>query len=285
VDGSGLMIANSTNPATETWSWEVCLRDLSYCAPFATGQTVSTNGAPARTKFRATSSLGAVALTPAWNGNAKPVSAPSATGRIRANELVTPVPGAWAGGWDGGVHITQLAACTDRAGTECIVIADRSYVGGCPDGAAVIDPAFTGDYLRVADNFYGPDPISPGVAVGRYHAERDLANPTTSVAIVGRIALATGPRTETCGPGEHKPVRIDRHGAAIAQCLRPCSVTLTARGEDEFLRRGRDLPSLRSAKLSFRPRALIRLEGHRVRITAEVDGERVARRTIRTHAR
>jgi hypothetical protein len=137
----------------------------------------------------------------------------------------------------------------------------------------------------VADNFYGPDPVFPGIAVRRYHAVRHLASPTTSVAIVGRIADARGPRTETCGPGEHEPVRIDRHGVAIAECLRPCSITLTARGEGESLTRRQDLPRLEQAKLAFRPRALIRLDGHRVRITAQVDGERVARRTIRTRAR
>lgn len=201
-DGSGELIANSQmNPPGETWSWQTCALDLSGCTPFATGQNITTGNAGANTVFDAISSAGATASSPAWYGNAVSIAPPSVTGIVRANELVTPAPGTWDGGWAGDAHFTQLAACADAQGTACTTLTDIHYPGGCANGTAVLDPAFTGEYLRVADQLVGPNPVIATYAVSSpYGPGAWAAGPTTSVAIVGQIAPATGPRTATCGP-------------------------------------------------------------------------------------
>jgi hypothetical protein len=105
----------------------------------------------------------------------------------------------------------QLAACVTAAGADCTTLTDPDFPGGCPNGAAVIDPEFAGQYLRVADQTYGP---------GSIFALQDDSSPydqavwpaaaTTAVAIVGRIA-----------PSSEQPA---------ANCAVPLPVTVTSRG-------------------------------------------------------
>jgi hypothetical protein len=51
---------------------------------------------------------------------------------------------------------TQLAACETPGGEECISLTEPKFIDGCGNEAAVLDPAFAGDYLRIADIRYGP---------------------------------------------------------------------------------------------------------------------------------
>jgi hypothetical protein len=202
-DGSGRMIVNSQlNPESETWSWEACDASLVSCAPFAQGRIVSTAGSTPPTVFRAVSSRGLTALSPVWRGRVAAVRRPSVRGRIEANRLVTPLAGKWRAGWKGGYDEFQLAACLEPSGRECTTLTHPNYPRQCPDTAVVLDPAFTGWYLRVADRRLGPGPrIMLAYAVGSpYGHEIWSRNRTTSVAIVGRIAPATRPRTVGCGP-------------------------------------------------------------------------------------
>jgi hypothetical protein len=165
-DGTGQMIVNSqSNPPGETWAWEKCSVDLATCLAFGTGREQSTADAEAEVVFRARSSLGAVAVSPVWHGPLQSKTPPSVSGSINANALVTPEPGQWQGGWEGDTHYAQLAACRDPAGTDCITLTDLHYGQGCPNGAAVLDEALVGRYLRVADRDLGPDPVFAADAV------------------------------------------------------------------------------------------------------------------------
>lgn len=206
ADGSGTMIVNSqTNRPGETWSWVACTADLSSCAAFGVGRIITTLGATPGTVFRATSSMGAVALSPLWKGNVMARRLPTVRGTVRANRLVTPFPGIWGGGWNGDVHLTQLAACSARSGVGCVALTDARY-RGCANGAAVLDRAFTGEFLRVADQDLGPNPVFPAVALSSPYGARVWAGgPAISVAIGGRIAPATGPRSLACGPRPRPP--------------------------------------------------------------------------------
>ena len=202
-DGSGLLIANSqTNPQDETWSWQACASDGSDCQPFSSGRVVSTGSARPGTVFTATSSYGATAVSPEWHGDVSPTRAPSVSGSVRANALVTPVLAEWQGGWVGDFDETQLAACANPDGTECTSLTDSHYVGNnCPNGSAVIDPAFTGRYLRVADQRDGRNTGFADYGMSSpYGAAIWQQGNTTAVSVVGQIAPATGGREADCGP-------------------------------------------------------------------------------------
>lgn len=282
VDGTGAINANSqSNPPGETWSWESCAPDLSSCIPFASGRSISTTGADPDTVFRTMSSNGATALSPIWHGDAASVTPPSITGVIRANELITPVLGTWNGGWDGGAHFTQLAACASAQGTDCITLTDIHYPDGCPGGAAVLDASLTGEYLRVADRLLGPNPVVPGYASNSpYGRDVWVPAPTISTAIVGRIAPATGPRTATCGPPPLPSARLSKRGIATVECLRGCRVALVAKRGLLTARRVRKLPSLSSVTLQLSRAARERLGRGRVLMSVKIDGKRVARRAV-----
>ena len=155
---------------------------------------------PAKRRFQATSNYGATTTSPVWRGRPSPLTPPSIRGALRANELVTPVPGSWRGGWSGDLNLTQLAACRTRQGRHCTTLTHTNYLYPCPRGAAVLDPAFTGQYLRVANLRIGPNTGMLDYGVGSpYGHEIWVADPVTSVAIVGRIVKATGPREDACG--------------------------------------------------------------------------------------
>lgn len=199
--GGGVMIANGlSNPEGQTWSWDACKPGLKECTAFAHGQIVSTGGAPPRTIFRATSSGGASALSPLWRGRVSEKGPPTVLGPVRANELVTPVPGTWQGGWARGVDWMQLSACVTPKGSECTTLTNLQYLKGCEDSAAVLDPVFVGRYLRVADSHLGPDPGFRDYGVSTpYGWPVWRRTQQLSVATVGKIAPASGDRTEMCG--------------------------------------------------------------------------------------
>jgi hypothetical protein len=223
ADGRGSMIANSqTNPDGEIWSWEVCMPDLSSCAAFASGRIVTTAGASVKRRFRVTSNLGATATSPVWRGKPDPLTPPSIRGPLRANELVTPISSRWRGGWNGDRNLTQLAACRSRRGRQCTTLTDTHYPDACPRGAAVLDPAFTGQYLRVANFRIGADTGILDYRVGSpYGHEIWAADPVTSVAIVGRIASATNPRRAECGAPPLLEASISESGRSGGPQLAP----------------------------------------------------------------
>jgi hypothetical protein len=141
-----------------------------------------------------------MAVSPLWSGKPAPSTPPSIKGPIRANELVTPISSRWRGGWRGDRDRTQLAACRSPRGRHCTTLTHTNYPEACPRGAAVLDPQFTGQYLRVANHRLGPDTGMLAYAVGSpYGHEIWRRDATTSVAIVGRIAKAVGPRRNSCG--------------------------------------------------------------------------------------
>lgn len=201
-NGSGFLIANGrSNPEDQTWAWQACSTNLSSCTPFGKSRTVDTSGAGPNTRFRATSSYGVTGVSSIWRGRVKPLSPPAITGIVRANERVTPVAALWQGGWSDDYDLFQLAACESPRGLRCTTLTDLNYPDGCPHGAAVLDPQFTGGYLRVANRRIGAGTAFLDFAVPTpYGRGIWAADRITSVTIVGRIARATGPHTVKCGP-------------------------------------------------------------------------------------
>jgi hypothetical protein len=292
-DGSGEMLVNGHgNPPDQIWSWEVCAPVLSSCTSFATGQIVETTGAPSETVFKATSNYGgATALSPVWHGNASSLTPPTVTGVVRANELVTPVSGQWSGGWEGGVDYMQLSACSSPTGEDCTTLTHSHFPDRCPNEAAVLDPAFTGQYLRVANWRLGAGPIAaPSYAVSSpYSGEAWATGTTISAAVVGRIASATGPRTVHCGAPPLVKAFISKRGVAAVRCGRSCHAVLVAKRGQRTIRRARKLAPSRAARgTQQRPerwwiprQALLHagLSGP-IKFFVEVDGKRVAQRTV-----
>lgn len=283
------MITNSqTNPDSEIWSWQACAPDVSNCKPFATGRIVSTNGAAAETVFRATSSFGATALSSVWHGNPVATGPPSVSGTVRANELVTPVAGQWRGGWAGGGDRFQLSACATPTGTRCTTLTHSNYPRACHDTAVVLDPYFTGWYLRVADQRLGAGSYAmPLYAVGTpYGYEVWEPGPTVSFAVVGRIEPATQGRAASCGAPPLVEASISKRGEATVTCGLGCRIALIARHGRQGVRLVREVAPPGPGRLRgpailriSRPR-LIRLGSGRVRMSVVIDGRRVARRTI-----
>jgi len=201
ANGSGFLIANSqTNPEDETWVWQACSADLSSCVSFGQGGTISTSSARPNTRFRATSSYGATAVSSLWRGSLRPLEPPTVTGTLRANMRVTPGPSQWHGGWTDDYDVFQLAACESPKGLRCTTLSDLHYPGGCPHGAAVLDPQFTGSYLRVADQRIGAGTAFYDIRVPTPYGRKIWAADRMTSVIVGRIAQATGPRMVRCGP-------------------------------------------------------------------------------------
>jgi hypothetical protein len=283
ADGSGTLSANADgNPPEQTWSWQACAPGLSSCTPFAAGRSITTAGAAPNTLFRATSSLGASAPTPVWHGEIAALTPPSVAGVVRANRFVTPVLGSWSGGWDGDVHLTQLAACANADGTGCTTLTDLNSIG-CKGGAAVLDAVFTGRYLRVTDQDVGPNPIFAAYAVtSPYYSRTWVAAASTSVAVVGRIAPASGPRTVHCGPSPlpFAKASLSRRGVAAVQCPYGCLVALIGKRGSRTVRLMRDLPRHSRVSLRLSPTALTRLGRGRILLSVEINGTRAARRTV-----
>jgi hypothetical protein len=282
-DGEGLMNVNSgTNPPGETWSWEVC-DDAYVCTPFGSGRQLTTAGAAAEVRFEATSSLLASGFSRVWHGAVTSLGPPSVTGAVRANELVTPVPGQWAGGWEGDYDDYQLAACTDAAGADCVTLTDLHYTRGCPGGGAVIDPVFVGRHLRVADKRFGAESVFPAYAVeSPYGGQTWLQRAETSVAMVGQIAAPAGRRTNQCGapPLTKRAASITRRGYGFVRCGLGCRAVLVARTGSKRARVAADVhASFGSRRLRLRQGALADWQGA-VTFVVKLDGKRAARRTL-----
>lgn len=315
-DGTGsLSVGSQTNPPGETWSWDVCAADGTSCVPFATGTTISTAGAPPNTVFQATANDGPTATSPVWAGSLVSISQPSVGGPIRANALVTPIPGGWTGGWPADYHETQLAACTDALGTQCTTLTDTHFVGGCVGGAAVIDPAFTGRYLRVADHIVGPNELTAAYAVtSPYSSAIWPADPRTSVAVVGVIAPATGPPTATCavpydggagppvtspgpvsptpspgpvlppsGTAKHQPsatATVSATGVAVVHARARCSVTVEASRGRTHVHVKRTLAASKTVAIRLPSALLRRLGSGRVVFSVLVNSVRRTTRVV-----
>lgn len=221
-DGSGRILTNNGSAP----EWMACAPDRSNCYPFANGRDITTTGAPPNVVFWAGESW----LSPVWYGTVQSVGLPSLSGKLKANQLVTPVAGSWQGGWATDRDETQLAACQSRSGTDCETLTDPRYPRGCSGGAAVLDPEFTGLYLRVADRRVAADAIPSLQAVtSPFGQEIWNSSPTTSVAVVGRIAAASGPREAKCGPPPLVRITISSKGIAKVKCGLGCRASLRAR--------------------------------------------------------
>ena len=289
-DGTGQMIANSqTNPADESWYWEVCAAGLTSCRSFADGRIVNTAGAPANSVFRATSSYGASALSPLWRGTISRASPPSVKGIVRANEPVTPTAGRWNGGWKGEYGEYQLAACASRSVNHCITLTDPHYPESCEDSAAYLDPAFVGRFLRVAEARVGAGPhlrLDYGVATP-YSKGVWKKSPVVAAAYVGRIKPATRGRTADCGPPPLIEASISTQGTAKVSCGLGCRATLlAAETRQSFAHIGRTIPRPKSpastepVSMQFPEGTLENRGPGPIRIILEVNGRQQASRTI-----
>jgi hypothetical protein len=281
TDGSGRLIVNDESEP----EWQSCKPDLSACSPFATGQEINTDGAPPETVFWD----GEDKLSPVWYGNVSAVTAPSVSGDIRANEIVIPIPGEWRGGWEGDHNRMQLSACASPTGEDCIAFLHSDYVNGLPDGAALIDPAFTGRYLRVANRRSGAGIVFVHAEPWPYPREAVWpADTLTSVAIAGQIAPATHPLLIDAAPPPLIRAWISKRGVATVRCEGlACRAVLIAGRKGRRARTVRELPAInpdipvkKLPRLRLRHRARIRLGSGRIRMTVKVNGTRAARRTL-----
>lgn len=291
--GGGVVFANSPAPAGKPWSWSICDASGANCRPFGSGQEIQVGRAPAGVTFKLSGSQGTT-LTPVWNGPLTLLSGPSVTGTVEANSLVAPVLARWGGGWTGDyAHYVQLAACASSDGRECTSLTDEEFGGECRHGGTVIDPIFTGWYLQVSMQLVGPGSAFAEVAYSTpYRRSAREAGPQTAVAMVGRIAAAKHPRTDPCGPPPLDPrvsprapipvqaATISTSGVAQVACWAdPCIAVLKARHGRAI--RAKRLTFLKPGrwKASIKPSAVI--ERGRVRYTLSVDGEVLARRTLK----
>ncbi|HEU4463273.1 MAG TPA: hypothetical protein VFR75_11840 [Solirubrobacterales bacterium] len=210
-------------------------------------------------------------------------------GTVRANELVVPLPGHWIGGWDGDVNWTQLAACRSPSDEGCTTLTHRHYVGGCRNGAAVIDPIFAGRYLRVAARRVPAHTPELAYAVGSpYTPEIWPAGPTVAVAFIGRIQRETGPPASGCGPSPLVEASISRRGVATVRCGLSCRATLVAQQGRRRASVSRKLAALPEGtrseaglpQLRLSPGKLKRFEPGRARFVVKVYGRAFASRNL-----
>lgn len=293
-DGSGRLFANTGG---DSMPWESCSPDLTDCVPFGSGREITTAGAPPDRVFRVGIG-GSAGRSPLWRGNVASLGPPSVRGAIRANELVTPIPGQWSGGWEGEPDFMQLSACPTASGENCVTLTHSHFPGRCAEESAVLDPAFVGDYLRVADLRAGAGPhYMLMYAVGSpFGLDLWVPGPRLSAAIVGRIAPATGPRTATCGPPPLNSASISKTGVATVECGLGCRAELIARYGRLKARGMRKLARERALPLRLGERPIplrgptkLKLPGWMsvgtgegsVHLTVRIDGKPVARRSVK----
>ena len=287
ADGSGRLYVNSSpGPLSPDWSWEACTSSLSSCQHFATGGDIGTGSAPPNTVFRV-SRAGELGVSPIWHGSLGVVEPPSVSGAIRANELVTPIPATWSGGWDGDFDQTQLSVCWTPTGERCISLTEPKYTRGCGQDATVLDPAFTGKYLRIADQRYGPGTMfTMEAAVSPYGHEIWQAAGSTAVAMLGRIKASNGPRSTNCGPPPLIEASISATGEATVRCGLGCRATVIVRqgkARVRVMRKVTAVPRLgfgREVALRLSDRAIEALEPGRAHVVVKVNGAMAARRTV-----
>ncbi len=278
-----------TKPPTWTPAWQICNAAGEACGPYGLGDRIDVGGSPAGSRFKALGADGTTfALSPVWNGALALRTGPRARGAVRANRLITPLPAVWNGGWADDGAETQLSACPTAGATGCITLAE-SRESPCA-GAAAIDPDFTGWYLRVASGVYGPDNSFAVAGGADEHAEHAWqTGPTSAVAVLGRVARATGRRTSSCGPTlvpglpprEALNVRyaeIETDGLAIVSCSTFCPVAerAAAGGRQAVAKAG----GTGEIELRIPGPALARLGHGRIRYMLSVYGHPVARSVI-----
>lgn len=281
-DGGGELWAQETEREGHGWKWEACDVHLSSCVPYAAkGNEATTANAMPETIFRATSSAGLSAVSPVWHGNVRAVEPPTVHGEVQANQLVRPIPGRWNGGWAGDYDWMQLAACKTAIGEGCTTLTDMHYNGGCAHDAAVLDRAFTGYYLRVADRRVDRNAGIALYAISTpYAGELWEPGPLISVAMVGRIGPASGPRAAKCGPPPIvERAAILKSGEALISCVLGCKATLVA------ARRGRQVKAhsrvgAAGKTLRLSTRKLMHLGSGRARMVVFLDGKRAAHRSV-----
>jgi hypothetical protein len=280
-DGSGKIFMNSS----ATPSWKACKPDLSECTPFASGGEFNTGDAAPNTVFWGGENI----LTPVWQGRLQAVSPPSVQGAIRGNEVVTPIAGSWIGGWEDDRDELTVSICDTAAGTGCFTINYEGHEEECGAGGAVmIDPAFAGRYLRVIDRRHGSGTIFAGVGHPTYYQSEELPEGATiSVAVLGRIAKASGPPKVHCGPPPLIHASISDDGTANVTCaIVGCHIAVIARSGRQVIRLAKRIRPMRTrrepgtAALRLPLSAITRLEGKRVQITVQVNGEKAAVRAV-----
>lgn len=281
-DGSGELWVQEAEREGRGWRWEACDVALTRCDPYAKGSEATTGAVAPETVFRARSGAGSTGTSPVWHGNVKSIGAPAVRGEARANELVTPVAGRWSGGWDGDHDWLQLAACSTPSGEDCITLTDQHYNGSCANEAAVIDPEFVGDYLRVADRRVDAEAGILLYAVGSPYSRSNAwePGPLVAAAVVGRIKPANGPRAAKCGP---PPIvaraSISKGGVAKIDCSLGCRATLLAeQGGRRARARAREVFS---DSLRLPARKARRFGSRLVRLTVLLDGRAAAHRSVR----
>jgi hypothetical protein len=246
-DGTGRLIVTGGAPS---FTWEQCTADLSVCTVAGTALDFSFGNAPDGTVFRRPGASPAE-VSPVWHGNVTLAAPPSISGALRVDELVTPIPATWLGGWEGDIDQTQLAACATPNGERCTSLTDPKYVGGCERGGTVLDPAFVSDYLRVADLTTGPGAASTlEAAISPYGHPIWPAAGNTAVAMVGRIGPATHRGHPACGPPRQVEAWISSRGIAKVSCVLGCEATLVGRHGRRTVRSTLKVPSSGAPKIA-----------------------------------
>ncbi len=275
-------------------TWEACSSRLTECRPWGRGREIGTGGAPAGTVFRVRNAIGEEAVTPEWKGPLRQLAPPRVVGALQANDYVSPVPGLWRGGWGEEPAEMQLSACETEAGEGCVSLTSRRYMRqGCDwSQSFLLGARFAGWYLRVADRqsggfhaeaasaVYSPSGASLGLEEvwGRSR--------TVSAAVVGQIAPATSPAGGECGPPPPPTATISAAGVARVECAAGCSVTLTGtrngrrRQVSGRIGEGSLLQPQAARELQLTRGMLSGLGLGQIRLTVEVDGKRLARRTL-----
>jgi hypothetical protein len=209
---------------------------------------------------------------------------------MQANGYVTPVRGLWSGGWREEPSEMQLSACETEAGEGCVSLTNPQYIRRCPNGSSFyLDPQFVGRYLRVADRQDGGPHYETAIgSITPYGAEIFGKNSTTSVAVVGQIALAANPAAGECGPPPAPTATISSEGIARVECGGGCSAALLAmrQGRRQSISRHASAQNLlrpqAALEMRLTPSRLASLGAGKIRLVVEVDGARLTQRTIRT---
>jgi hypothetical protein len=165
---------------------------------------------------------------------------------------------------------------------------DPEYVDGCNGGAAVLDPAFVGRYLRVAERRHGPDPISLLLTAWPLVEKPWESSPVVNVGFAGRIKPGVHPRRTDCGIPPLVEASLSRAGIGSVICLLGCRATLVARVDKTLLRIFRRLPKvlyapsrdLKPTRLRFEKSEIADLGGGVVRLSLKINGRRVASGTL-----
>jgi hypothetical protein len=280
----------------EAISWEACSTKLAECKPWDHGPQTETLSAPAGTVFRVRNSTGETGVSPEWRGPLKQLASPQVAGAIQANGYVSPVPGRWDGGWRGEPAEMQLAACETESGFGCVSITSPYFFRqGCSNSASFyLNPIFAGRYLRVADKQTGGPHSEAGYQVGSpsgvtWGFDRVwVASRTVSIAMVGQIAPAVSAPAGECGPPPVPVATISADGVARVECGGGCSAALlgTRDGRKElvtgYIGEQNLLHPQAPLELQLSRAKLASLGAGKVRLVIEIDGQRLATRTLRS---